>query len=76
MFDILDAITLEKKLHPHTQPQDILKLIIQAGMGGEHMVEDEIQTLQYLKEEKKAACTCTSEQLQPIGNGYVRVPLA
>ena len=53
MFDILDAITLEKKLHPHTQPQDILKLIIQAGMGGEHMVEDEIQTLQYLKEEKK-----------------------
>lgn len=76
MFDILDAITLEKKLHPHTQPQDILKLIIQAGMGGEHMVEDEIQTLHYLKEEKKAACMCTSEQLQPIGNGYVRVPLA
>ena len=49
MFDILDAITLEKKLHPHTQPQDILKLIIQAGMGGENMVEDEIQTIQYLK---------------------------
>ena len=74
VFDINDAITLEKKLHPDTQPQDILKLIIQANMGAMHMIEDETKALQYLKEEKKLAHH--KEQLQPIGNGYVRVPLS
>ena len=68
-FEIADAIALEKKWHPNAQPQDILKLIIQAGLGAGHMIEDEIKALHYLIEEKKLACQ--KEQLQPIGNGSV-----
>lgn len=69
-----EAIALEKKLHPQATSQDIMKLVIQACMGANHMIDNESNSLAYLKEERKSVYH--HEQLQSIGNGYVRVPLS
>lgn len=70
-----EAIALEKKLHPQATSQDIIKLVIQSCMGANHMIENEANSLAYLKEERKSVI-CHDEQMQPIGNDYVRVPLS
>lgn len=71
MKSIIDAINLEKELHPQTTSQDISKLIYQACFGNGHMITSVKDCLDQLKQE--VIQDNSKPSFQDIGNGYVRV---
>lgn len=71
MKSIIDAINLEKQLHPKATSQDISKLIYQACFGNGHMITSVKDCLDQLKQE--VVQDNSKPSIQNIGNGYVRV---
>lgn len=71
MKSIIDAINLEKELHPQATSQDISKLIYQACFGNGHMITSVKDCLDQLKQE--VVQDNSKPSIQNIGNGYVRV---
>lgn len=71
MKTIVDAINLEKELHPKATSQDLSKLIYQACFGNGHMITSVKDSLDRLKQEVMQDHSKPS--IQDIGNGYVRV---
>ena len=72
-MNLEEAISLEKQIHPLGTRQDLYKLIMQSCLGNGHLIESPKDSLKHLQEEKKIA---KIDQLQDIGNGFIRVPLS
>ncbi len=63
-----------KNLYPHCTIQDLIKLLYQSELGNNHMITDENQVYEYIKEE----CLLTHDnqyRVEEIGNDYVRLHL-
>lgn len=66
-------ITEEKKLHPHAQPQDYIKLLFQSEFGPGHLITNPDWARNRLYEEWQQVKNLPAQPPQDIGGGYVRL---
>lgn len=64
--------------YPQMQPSDLLKLLYQHAYGCGHLCADEAYAAQQLRNEAEhmPESAENSAKIEPIGNGYCRVPLS
>ena len=72
-----DVLLRQYKKYPTMQLQDAVKLVYQSEFGGGHMIENEADSLQRLKEEYNAlqAKPAFGEMFEDIGGGLCRLHL-
>lgn len=76
MRSLSDALEQHAKTYPKMRPADAVKLLYQNEFGGEHLIFDEIATLEYLKKEMQGITPDSRPAFTPIGNHRSRLELA
>lgn len=76
LYNFEEILLYHFEKYPLMTPQDAIKLAFQSAMGCGHFVRNEEAALSMLKCEIKVAATNPSTELiEPIGGGYVRLNL-
>ena len=65
----------ELKIHPHMQPQDIVKLCYQAAYGSEHLIKNKNEAKAYLKKECSCLIPSDTELIENISDDICRINL-
>lgn len=76
-MDFATCLREQLRLHPATQPQDVLKLCYQAARGAEHLLADTARARAYFDQEYAATPADASQSLfEDISENVSRVNLA
>lgn len=75
-IDIKDILLLHFLMYPNMQIQDMVKLIYQNEFAGGHLITNENDSLEYLKEELDSSLSSDIHIFDDIGNGLLRLNLA
>ncbi len=73
---IKDILAPQLKLRPISNPQDLIKLVFQAVMGGGHLISDPSRTLAYLNAEMETLTPTDEPLFERIGEKVCRFNLA
>ena len=65
----------EINIHPHMQPQDIVKLCYQAAYGSEHLIKSKDEAKAYLRNECSCLISCDTELIENISDDICRISL-
>ena len=75
-MSITDIILPQLNTRPISHPQDLVKLVFQAVMGGGHLISDPARSLAYLKEEMEGLTPTDEPLFERIGEKVCRFNLA
>ena len=67
------ALLTHLQKYPLMGPEDCAKLIYQSEFGGEHMIADAEQSLEWIRRELEEAEPCDGEIYEDIGSGVFRL---
>ncbi len=66
----------EINIHPHMQPQDIVKLCYQTAYGSEHLIKNKDEAKAYLKKECSCLIPCDTKLIENISDNICRISLS